>query len=386
MTAASLETQAAVEPGPASVTASDAGARDPWERWGWVMGAIWLVFLGFPLREVAQVAAPGPVKAAAATAIVVFAAVYVAGLWGMDRRSGPADVHRFSTRVLVLLLLIAVVPAWVIGVEALGLMAFVVSFAMFGLSLRAAAAVSALALLVTALTPVVAGSAEEHWFFTVIVGLVLVSTAMVRVLEERGAEHRAMARHVDLVSERERVARDVHDVLGHSLTVITVKSELAQRLVEDDPARAKAELDDIRRLTRTALAEIRATVAGLRVARLDEELTAASVALHGAGLAADLPEDPEVADPRHRILLAWVLREAVTNVVRHSGARHCVIHLGSTSLVVTDDGAGLGDASEGNGLRGIRERVAAAGGRLVVGPGDLVEGARGVGTRVEVTL
>lgn len=366
-------------------TTPDHGAQDPWERWGWVMGAIWLVFLGFPLREVSQAAAPGPARAAAAAAIVLFAVVYLAGLKGMERCERPVDVHRFSARVLVVLLVIAAAPAAVIGIEALGLVPFVVSFSMFGLSLRAAATVGALALLVTALTPAAVGAAGEYWFFTVIVGLVFVSTAMVRVLEERGAEHRAMARHVDLVSERERVARDVHDVLGHSLTVITVKSELAQRLVDDDPARAKAELDDIRRLTRTALAEIRATVAGLRVARLDEELAAAATALHGAGIAADLPADPEVADPRHRILLAWVLREAVTNVVRHSEARRCVVHLGSTSLVVTDDGTGRGDASEGNGLRGLRERVAAAGGRLVVGPGDLGP-EHGTGTRVEVTL
>lgn len=368
-------------PGP---TPSD--GTDPWERWGWVMGAIWLVFLAFPLREVDQVEAPAPAKVAAAAAIVLFAAVYLVGLRGMDRCANPAESRRYSARALGILLLVAMVPVPVIGVEALGLVPFVVSFSMFGLSLRAAGGVAALALLLTAATPVLAGTIDEHWFFTVIVALVIVSTAMVRIIEERGAEHRALARQVDLVSERERVARDVHDVLGHSLTVITVKSELAQRLVDDDPSRAKAELDDIRRLTRTALAEIRATVAGLRVERLDEELTAAALALRGAGIAADLPEDAEVADPRHRILLAWVLREAVTNVVRHSGARHCVVRLGSTSLTVTDDGVGSGDACEGTGLRGLRERVAAAGGRLVVGPRDLVEGERGAGTRVEVSL
>src|SRR5690606_543184 len=125
--------------------------------------------------------------------------------------------------------------------------------------------------------------------------------------------------------ERERVARDVHDVLGHSLTVVSVKAELAERLVDVDPARARAELVEIQSLTREALAEIRATVSGLRVARLGDELVAARTALTGAGIEADLPENPDVVDPRHRIVVAWVLREAVTNVVRHSGATRCTV-------------------------------------------------------------
>ena len=141
------------------------------------------------------------------------------------------------------------------------------------------------------------------------------------------------------------------------------------------------ELAQIQSLTREALAELRATVAGLRVARLSDELTAAHAALADAGVSAQMPADASVVDPRHRIVLAWVLREAATNVVRHSGATHCTVDLGSSTLTVTDDGRGCSDLVEGNGLRGVRERVTSAGGALSIGAGP---DGRGTIVRVEL--
>ena len=204
---------------------------------------------------------------------------------------------------------------------------------------------------------------------------------VVRVLERRGAEHRALTDHLAVTTERERVARDVHDVLGHSLTVVTVKAELAERLVDTDPERAKAELAQIRDLTRQSLAEIRATVGGLRVARLTDQIASTHEALENAGISSELTGDPSAVDPRHRVVLAWSLREAVTNVVRHSSASTCRIELGSDFLTVDDDGEGLRGRREGNGLRGLRERVAFAGGTVEVGPGP-----SGEGTRLKVQL
>jgi two-component system sensor histidine kinase DesK len=258
---------------------------------------------------------------------------------------------------------------------------FVVAFAMFTLPLATALGIGVAGIGAAVVVPLSLGVLAETWFFVPIVLMVGVSTAVVRVLEQRGAEHQQMAAEMALVAERERVARDVHDVLGHSLTVVTVKAELAQRLVDADPERAKAELAHIQSLTREALAEIRATVAGLRVARLADELKSAAAALADAGVAADLPVDPSIVDPRHRIVLAWVLREAVTNVVRHSAARRCTVEMGSSTLSVTDDGRGLADCREGNGLQGVRERVAGAGGTLSVGPGPA---GRGTTVRVKI--
>jgi two-component system sensor histidine kinase DesK len=137
----------------------------------------------------------------------------------------------------------------------------------------------------------------------------------------------------------------------------------------------------VRSIARQALAEIRATVAGLRVARLADELTHADEALRGAGIAADLPDDPDVVDPRHRITMAWALREAVTNVVRHSNATTCTVRWTSDSLLVSDDGRGTGSKNAGNGITGLRERVAHAGGDVTLGPGS-----DGVGTQLEVRL
>jgi two-component system sensor histidine kinase DesK len=173
----------------------------------------------------------------------------------------------------------------------------------------------------------------------------------------------------------------VHDVLGHSLTVVTVKAELAERLVDLDPERAKGELIEIQALSRQALAEIRETVGGLRQARLDNELASARTALAGAGIEAHVPDDPAAVDPRHRTVLAWVLREATTNVVRHSDADACWVELDTDRLTVRDDGRGLGGRPEGNGIRGLRERVEAAGGHL-----SLETGREGHGTVLEVRL
>lgn len=355
--------------------------QDPWERFGWVMGAIWLVFLAFPILSSLQADSPWMWRIISVAAIVGFGAVYVAAFMRLDAQDSWVDVNRLGGRALVALLLLGSVPALVIGVGALGMLPFIVAFAMFSLRLRNAVAVGLVALAATVLIPLTLGVLDEFWFFILIVTLVFVSTGLVRVLDQRGAEHRELSREIDLVTERERVARDVHDVLGHSLTVITVKSELAQRLVDHDPERAKDELAQIQSLTRQALAEIRATVAGLRVARLADELAAAAVALDGAGIAPGLPREIDVVDPRHRITLAWVLREAVTNVVRHSRASRCDVELGPSTLTVTDDGVGRSDHVEGNGLRGVRERVAAAGGELTV-----TDRPDGPGTRLEVRL
>ncbi len=188
-------------------------------------------------------------------------------------------------------------------------------------------------------------------------------------MADHGEDWARLQEQLAVTAERDRVARDVHDVLGHSLTVVTVKAQLAERLVEADPERARAELVEVQQLARQALAEIRATVRGLRSTALEDELLVAADALASAGIAADLPDDPEVLDPRHRTTAAWALREAVTNVVRHSGAGHCEVVLAPGAIEVRDDGAGVASAPEGGGLRGLRERAAAGGGSLEVGPG-----------------
>lgn len=176
-----------------------------------------------------------------------------------------------------------------------------------------------------------------------------------------------------VAEERGRVARDIHDILGHSLTAITVRAELAGILIDaDDPAKARVEVAAVEDLARGALADVRATVAGYRGVNIVSELANAKSLLSSAGIEAELPTTVETLPTQYRELAGWVVREGVTNVVRHSGASRCRIRIGTGSIEVTDDGRGpVGGTSSGTGLRGLAERVEAAGGRMTIGRSDL---------------
>lgn len=160
-------------------------------------------------------------------------------------------------------------------------------------------------------------------------------------------------------------------MLGHSLTVVTVKSELAAKLIDRDPVGARHELADIERLSREALRDLRAAVSDYRDVSLGTELASARTALTAAGIEAVLPTTTSGVPHDRAAFFAWVLREAVTNVIRHSGARHCVVDLQPDRLLVTDDGVGAasGDGG-GNGLRGLRERARSVGATITAGPAD----------------
>jgi len=169
-----------------------------------------------------------------------------------------------------------------------------------------------------------------------------------------------------VADERNRFARDLHDILGHSLTVITVKAELANRLLDVDRDRARAELEDVERLSRDALADVRRTVEGYRDLTLPGELARAREALRAAEIEAELPNSTDEVPSELRELFAWTVREGVTNVIRHSGASCCTVRLRPDCVEVRDDGTGPAvDAQPGSGLVGLRERAAAAGAVLV---------------------
>jgi two-component system sensor histidine kinase DesK len=165
-------------------------------------------------------------------------------------------------------------------------------------------------------------------------------------------------------NERSRIARDLHDLLGHSLTTITVKAGLAKRLAELDPERAAREMAEVEQLSRSSLADVRAAISGYRDVSLVGELASAHEVLRAAGVQTELPGAVDVVDPRLHEVFGWVIREGVTNVVRHARASRCTIALGATWITIDDNGRG-GIAGAGNGLTGLRERVEAAGGTLV---------------------
>lgn len=173
-------------------------------------------------------------------------------------------------------------------------------------------------------------------------------------------------------NERSRIARDLHDLLGHSLTTITVKAGLARRLGAADVDGALREIGEVEELSRRALGEVRMAVANYRDVTLAGELANGRELLRSAGIAADLPRAVDVVDPRHQELFGWVVREGLTNVVRHSRARACAVRLTRSSVEIADDGTGgssaNGAAAGGSGLSGLRERVEAASGTVDAGP------------------
>ncbi|WP_182278251.1 sensor histidine kinase [Granulicella sp. 5B5] len=192
------------------------------------------------------------------------------------------------------------------------------------------------------------------------------------------------------VAERERIARDLHDVLGHTLSVIVLKAELAGRLVASDPARATAEIADVERTARTALSEVREAIGGYRTRGLAAEIEAArrTLDLAGVTLTVDAENQPAAnLTPQEETVLALALREAVTNIVRHARATTCTLRFVTEDrerrLVVEDNGSSPTPPREGNGLRGMRQRIESIGGRLQLQHGCA---DKEHGTRLLITL
>jgi two-component system sensor histidine kinase DesK len=171
--------------------------------------------------------------------------------------------------------------------------------------------------------------------------------------------------------ERARIARDLHDLLGHSLSLITLKGELATRLLPEGAA-GSDEVRDMVALSREALRQVREAVSGYRQPTLATELRAAQIALNAAGLEVDVRQGIGALDRESEAVLGWVIREATTNVIRHAGARRCQISLGETDghlqVEILNDGWHVAQRPAGNGLRGLEERLASVGGSLEASP------------------
>ncbi len=339
---------------------------NPWEKWGWAFAAIWLVFLVFPVTAVLGSDTPVGAQAAALLCIAGFGVANVLGY----------SQHHSTWLCLGIMVVLAMATLPVIGIG-------VISYAPYLAILSALELPSPAwrwAVGLWAAVPLLSLLDIDDFptYFFLMMWPVMIGGVMLRIFGEREDVAQAAQRQHALVSERERVARDVHDVLGHSLTALSVKAELAARLIDVDPVRAKEELESIQATARHALAEVRSTVGGLRAGNLVAELATLPRVLDDAGIETTIVGTVDGTDPRHRALLAWVLRESVTNVVRHARAQSVRIELGPHGIAVTDDGRGCAGA-EGNGLRGMRERVSAAGGSLEVTPAT-------PGTRLQVVL
>lgn len=343
-------------------------AEDP----SWWFAAIWLVFLILPVGALLDSPAGLPQQVLAGLVLLVFAVVYSLAFRNprlLPLRGEPANTLGWFGVLAGLVLL--TVPA--LGVWSFALAQYLSALCAFRLPLRQG--LITLVVLLAAVFGVVLGGLIPPGNEWVLV-MYLTSTVIIggmRVAVHRDEQHLALASELALVREREEVARDVHDILGHSLTVIALKTELAQRLLDREPERARAELEDVLQLSRESLVEVRSTVGRLRTPDFAEQVEAARTALAAAGIEADVVGQPESVTGSRRGVLAWALREAVTNVVRHSNASRCTVRWTPSALTVADDGDGV-LGPEGNGLRGLRERVTRAGGTVTVRSGNRDEG------------
>ncbi|MDR2984335.1 MAG: histidine kinase [Nocardiopsaceae bacterium] len=200
----------------------------------------------------------------------------------------------------------------------------------------------------------------------------MVLTFLARTNAELRAAQMQLAR-LAVDEERARVSRDLHDLLGHNLSLIALKAELATRLLDQPAHPAMKEVDDLRLMARSALGDLREVVGGARVPTLASELDGARIAARAAAIEL-LVEDERagVLAPEVEAVCAWVVREGMTNVVKHSGARRCRLRIeqqgGTVAVEVDDDGRGGSGGTRGSGLKGLGERLAALGGGLRVRP------------------
>ena len=306
------------------------------------------------------------------SAIVSCACLYTACSLSMRRiRQGLTWPSRLGLSLIIIGALTASGAAFGVGSPGLQLVVFLAVVLAFSLPWQAAivpiAILTGILFLIPRMIPSWSAS-EDAWIALLGAGgactfgrYIMEQRRMARILEQRTHE-------LEINEERNRMARDMHDILGHSLTVIALKSELATRLVDVAPDQARAELDEVQSLARSALADVRATVNSYRELSLAGELARATGVLTSAGIRADLPLTVEAVDPELRELFAWVVREGVTNVVRHAHASHCKVELTSDSIEVTDDGIGLDSAGagDGHGLEGLRQRCQDNGADLTI--------------------
>jgi len=334
----------------------------PFLKWQFVLQTFWLVAL---------IQAPWSLKGGDWTWLVptllsipVYFACYRQVFFGPQHR-----MSRFAVAIVVLGFVL-----WPVNPLALGYVVIGLSLLAFEGRLRLWLSLSVAASLLTALWHVLFQVPWLHVALVFVSGIVGgVSNYLYVRSARRDAELRlsqAEVRRLATLAERERIGRDLHDLLGHTLSLITLKSELARRLALADPARAQQEMEEVERVARHTLTEVRSAVSGLRSGDLVSELVSARVMLEASGIAfdMDLPDSLDLP-PAVQASLSLVLREAVTNIHRHSqatAARVVITRNGQEfSMRITDNGCG-GLAAHGNGVSGMRERVRQIGGRLAI--------------------
>jgi two-component system sensor histidine kinase DesK len=357
--------------------------RSKWHPIAFNVFLITVVFIG-PAAEIVEGTARPAVVAVAALA--AFAVLYFATLWMVYGRSEPIWQRWFP---LVGLAAIAVSASIGFGRSWDGLFVFVAASAVTVAPRKWAplALVAVMVIAAAALLEHNAGSdATGSLLFSILLsGLITLMLLRMRALIVELHRTREELARSAVAQERLRFSRDLHDLLGHTLSLIVVKAEVVRRMVPRDPEAAIREAGEIQDVGRRALVEVREAVTGYREGGLATELEGARTALAAAGIEATVREVGTPLPPEADTLVGWAVREGVTNVVRHSQASNCEIDIrrtdGRAVVEVRDDGVGTdSSATDGNGLRGLAERLSVAGGRVDAAP------RAGGGFRLTVTV
>ena len=345
-----------------------------------------LAFLAFPVHALPRMHLSPMRLLIALAGMAAFSGLYLWLMLHEPFRAAPLSPREVHVHLALLGALTAVVVALTLayGVDFIWYVLYANMAAAMKLPVRIASVTivgltaSTMGIAAATLGAVIDGTVSTT--ITSVSGCLIIVSWMVTTIQELRAARQEIARLavVEAVTEeRLRFARDLHDLLGRSLSTITLKNELARRTLRDDPERAAREITDAIGLAREALAEVREAVAGYRHPTLASEMASAREVLAAAGIACDVDASGDPLPPVTEAVLAWAVREGVTNVVRHSRARRCAIRVtradGIAAVEVTDDGAATPSSpgrsvNDGTGLCGLAERAARVGGAVEAGP------------------
>jgi two-component system sensor histidine kinase DesK len=344
-------------------------------------GAVWLGFIIAPIVDAVGHGESSPGQWLATAGALAFSALYIWLVLSWFDEGAERRTYALSGLQLAIAIALTVVdrPGWGYLFTYCAACAALAAPSPFGFP--AVLVCSAVSVGATLIGGANAGTAIGFGTSTVGVGLLLTLMRDLRIRNQELTEARAELARTAVAAERERFARDLHDLLGHSLSVITIKAELAGRLLPGRPSDAAGEIRDVEQVARQALSEVRDAVSGYWQPTLAGEMEGARIALSAAGIIAEFERSPVTLAPDVEAVLAWTVREGATNVIRHSGASHCQVKvlagLSDAGVEVVDDGPGAGPDGEpesgvmngggGHGLSGLTERAESLCGRMEAG-------------------